>query len=113
MQRRRADCDFSVNAFPLSLTADKSFNRFPETQHVWNRWLHRKKNADKVLLNGLKRLEYRGYDSAGFATNSGGQTHVRQPAWCTSLNFASKVNRSAALSASQTPAGLASSHLPP
>ena len=80
MQRRRADCDFSVNAFPLSLTADKSFNRFPETQHVWNRWLHRKKNADKVLLNGLKRLEYRGYDSAGFATNSGGQTHARRAA---------------------------------
>lgn len=79
MQRRRADCDFSVNAFPLSLTADKSFNRFPEIQHVWNRWLHRKKNADKVLLSGLKRLEYRGYDSAGFATNSGtvGIAHTR------------------------------------
>ena len=27
-----------------------------------------KKTAQDVLLNGLKRLEYRGYDSAGIAT---------------------------------------------
>lgn len=30
------------------------------------------KNASEVLLNGLKRLEYRGYDSAGIALNCGG-----------------------------------------
>ena len=26
------------------------------------------KNAKNVILNGLKRLEYRGYDSAGIST---------------------------------------------
>ena len=26
-----------------------------------------KKNAVPILINGLKRLEYRGYDSAGFS----------------------------------------------
>lgn len=30
------------------------------------------KNADEVLINGLKRLEYRGYDSAGIAMVDGG-----------------------------------------
>lgn len=30
-----------------------------------------KSNATQVLLNGLKRLEYRGYDSAGIAVNDG------------------------------------------
>ncbi|MEI8242727.1 MAG: glutamine--fructose-6-phosphate transaminase (isomerizing) [bacterium] len=35
-------------------------------------------NADacEILLNGLRRLEYRGYDSAGIAILSGGQVHV-------------------------------------
>ena len=28
-----------------------------------------KKNASEILINGLKRLEYRGYDSAGICTN--------------------------------------------
>ena len=27
-----------------------------------------KKNAEPILINGLLRLEYRGYDSAGIAT---------------------------------------------
>ena len=27
-----------------------------------------KKQASEVILNGLKRLEYRGYDSAGIST---------------------------------------------
>lgn len=26
-----------------------------------------RKDADKILLHGLERLEYRGYDSAGIA----------------------------------------------
>jgi len=26
------------------------------------------KNAQEIILNGLKRLEYRGYDSVGIAT---------------------------------------------
>ena len=28
------------------------------------------RNAKDVLINGLKRLEYRGYDSAGIATKN-------------------------------------------
>ncbi|WP_166830627.1 glutamine--fructose-6-phosphate transaminase (isomerizing) [Thalassoroseus pseudoceratinae] len=35
-------------------------------------------NASDVLLTGLKRLEYRGYDSAGLATIHDGQLHVRR-----------------------------------
>lgn len=35
-----------------------------------------KQNAVPLLLNGLKRLEYRGYDSAGIATLSGGKINV-------------------------------------
>jgi glucosamine--fructose-6-phosphate aminotransferase (isomerizing) len=36
--------------------------------------------AEPILLDGLKRLEYRGYDSAGLATTSGGCLHVRKRA---------------------------------
>lgn len=32
-----------------------------------------KRNAIDVILKGLKRLEYRGYDSAGIATMSNGE----------------------------------------
>ena len=31
------------------------------------------KSAKDVIIKGLKRLEYRGYDSAGIATVNGGQ----------------------------------------
>ncbi len=36
-------------------------------------------DAPQILIEALKRLEYRGYDSAGFATNSGtvGIAHTR------------------------------------
>lgn len=34
------------------------------------------RNAPDVLLEGLKRLEYRGYDSAGMAVRSGGRLEV-------------------------------------
>ena len=30
------------------------------------------RDANKVLIDGLKRLEYRGYDSAGIATVNNG-----------------------------------------
>jgi len=38
-----------------------------------------KKQAIPILLNGLKRLEYRGYDSAGFAVvdNNGGSKNIK------------------------------------
>ena len=29
------------------------------------------KEAYPIIINGLKRLEYRGYDSAGFVVNAG------------------------------------------
>jgi glucosamine--fructose-6-phosphate aminotransferase (isomerizing) len=34
------------------------------------------KNASQVLIEGLKRLEYRGYDSAGICVSSGGALHL-------------------------------------
>lgn len=35
-----------------------------------------KKNSIDILINGLKRLEYRGYDSAGVAINTGDNTAI-------------------------------------
>jgi glucosamine--fructose-6-phosphate aminotransferase (isomerizing) len=36
------------------------------------------RDAQSILLNGLKRLEYRGYDSAGVATVDSEQLHLRR-----------------------------------
>jgi glucosamine--fructose-6-phosphate aminotransferase (isomerizing) len=36
------------------------------------------KDASAQVIDGLKRLEYRGYDSSGIATVSKGETHVRK-----------------------------------
>src|SRR5262245_40241755 len=36
--------------------------------------------AEPILLEGLRRLEYRGYDSAGVATLATGRLHVRKRA---------------------------------
>ncbi len=36
------------------------------------------RHATSVILNGLKRLEYRGYDSAGIAVLSGGSIRVER-----------------------------------
>ncbi|NMC34058.1 MAG: glutamine--fructose-6-phosphate transaminase (isomerizing), partial [Veillonellaceae bacterium] len=38
------------------------------------------KNATGIILNGLKKLEYRGYDSAGLAVIHGGKIQVRRDA---------------------------------
>lgn len=38
------------------------------------------RDATPIILNGLKRLEYRGYDSAGIAVMNGGQIDVRKDA---------------------------------
>ncbi len=38
------------------------------------------RDATPIILNGLKRLEYRGYDSAGVAVYNGGQIEVRRDA---------------------------------
>ena len=37
-----------------------------------------KKNAVSIILEGLKRLEYRGYDSAGIAFFNGKDVEVRK-----------------------------------
>ncbi len=37
-----------------------------------------KTNAVPILLDGLRRLEYRGYDSAGLAVLNGGGLEVRK-----------------------------------
>jgi glucosamine--fructose-6-phosphate aminotransferase (isomerizing) len=37
-----------------------------------------KKNAQPLLLEGLKRLEYRGYDSSGICIGHAGQHHIRR-----------------------------------
>src|SRR5262245_26208620 len=36
--------------------------------------------AEPILVDGLRRLEYRGYDSAGLATLTGEQLHLRKKA---------------------------------
>jgi glucosamine--fructose-6-phosphate aminotransferase (isomerizing) len=38
------------------------------------------REAEPILVEGLRRLEYRGYDSAGLATVTGRQMHVRKRA---------------------------------
>jgi glutamine---fructose-6-phosphate transaminase (isomerizing) len=38
------------------------------------------RNATPIVLDGLKRLEYRGYDSAGLAMFNGGSIHVQKKA---------------------------------
>src|SRR5262245_12355904 len=38
------------------------------------------KDAEPILVEGLRRLEYRGYDSAGLATLHGARLHVRKRA---------------------------------
>src|SRR5205807_1005990 len=38
------------------------------------------REAEPILVKGLRRLEYRGYDSAGVATLAGPKLHVRKKA---------------------------------
>ena len=46
---------------------------------MWNRRLHGKPGGGPILIGGLKRLEYRGYDSAGVATlGADGKIDVRR-----------------------------------
>ncbi len=39
-----------------------------------------KSDATRIILNGLKKLEYRGYDSAGLAVIGEGEIQVRREA---------------------------------
>src|SRR5215831_1094864 len=38
------------------------------------------RDAEPILVEGLRRLEYRGYDSAGLATLAGRRLHLRRRA---------------------------------
>jgi glucosamine--fructose-6-phosphate aminotransferase (isomerizing) len=38
------------------------------------------RDATPIILNGLKRLEYRGYDSAGLAVLENGRIEIRRDA---------------------------------
>ena len=38
------------------------------------------REAEPILVEGLRRLEYRGYDSAGVATITGDKLHLRKRA---------------------------------
>jgi glutamine---fructose-6-phosphate transaminase (isomerizing) len=38
------------------------------------------REAQSILIEGLRRLEYRGYDSAGLATLTGAELHLRKTA---------------------------------
>ena len=50
-----------------------------------------KKEAEPILIEGLKRLEYRGYDSAGLAVRNGAQVHLFKSAGKIS-DLQSKIN---------------------
>ncbi len=39
------------------------------------------KNCVPILINGLKRLEYRGYDSAGIGIINNGKSNVIKKTW--------------------------------
>ena len=38
------------------------------------------REAETILIEGLRRLEYRGYDSAGIVTQTGPTLHIRKKA---------------------------------
>ena len=44
--------------------------------YVWNCWIYWKKQAAPILLDGLSKLEYRGYDSAGIAVYNGEEINM-------------------------------------
>ena len=47
---------------------------------MWHCWIYRTADATPIILNGLKRLEYRGYDSAGLAVLQDSRIEVRRDA---------------------------------
>ena len=43
---------------------------------MWNCWIYWNKDSKEILLKGLEKLEYRGYDSAGIAVMNENGVHV-------------------------------------
>ncbi len=60
-----------------------------------------KKNAQSLLLEGLKRLEYRGYDSAGICIGHESKLHIRRAVGRISVLESSLENATAMLPAGQ------------
>jgi glucosamine--fructose-6-phosphate aminotransferase (isomerizing) len=52
---------------------------------VWYSWIYRYKQAFPILMKGLHRLEYRGYDSAGVALINGDLKIYKKAGKVTSL----------------------------
>jgi glucosamine--fructose-6-phosphate aminotransferase (isomerizing) len=66
------------------------------------------KKAREVLIEGIKRLEYRGYDSAGICVHHAGALHVKKSSGRIAVleQLVSGTTRSTrGPSASRTPAG--------
>ena len=64
-----------------------------------------KRNIVPILLEGLRKLEYRGYDSAGIAVVNGGLHRLRSIGRVASLAEMADQAKVTAISASHTPAG--------
>jgi len=68
----------------LPTRSSKSFaapsqTEFLELSHVWNCCYVGKKEVVPIIIEGLRRLEYRGYDSAGIAVaGNGDQLQLRR-----------------------------------
>ena len=43
---------------------------------MWNCWCVGNTNATDILIQGLEKLEYRGYDSAGIFVLGGAENHL-------------------------------------
>ncbi len=64
----------------LHICRDRSTEQFKGNSHMCGivGYVGREHRAVDVLVDGLRRLEYRGYDSAGVATLEGSQIQVRR-----------------------------------
>ncbi len=75
-----------------------------------------RREASPVLLEGLRRLEYRGYDSAGLITSTGNELHLRKKAGrlaeLRSARFVAPGARAATASATRAGPRTAAAHRP-
>ena len=73
---------------------------------MWNRRRRRQRNVVPILLEGLRKLEYRGYDSAGLAVVNGGLQRLRSVGRVAALaELAQQSHAARPLWASRTRAG--------
>ena len=67
-----------MSATAVDCISDLRHPRIGFKIYVWHHRIRRKKAASPILLEGLRRLEYRGYDSAGVAVLDDGDLLVRK-----------------------------------